>query len=1435
MTPQEFNSNRLERERASNQDYQNPGRDGLLLGKENRSEYQDSIKHEEDSFLLGTVAKIAGLGGAAYLIGRSIPKDIWVEAAHKLGQYGSKNFGKILAARNKAAGSLIDPSIASYNGRRARDLELSKVLTDEVVPFMNEIHQTATTQDALTYAMNKTRRALQDRFGAGQKAQEKLAGLTIGDVLDLAKKDKKQAFKVLGENSVNVIEEAYKKHPGLLDRSMIVDSHMYVSKANQIGKGASFSSIRDVRWTSRRAFSDLLHNGLGFQIPFVGIRPVELLSPFFRLADKRRVVARLSPGQHVTETLSTPLSGKTYAIGGELVNFGHYGKKELNRGIKYRTHELDSIAKASLARIGKHPAQLVKDKDTFVDRVQSFLGFGSKYKQQAFAPLHFVHGSRVKEGLRKGTVGFLPHKEIEQISLPRTHRLKLERQGLYNERELIENPIHSYNQLSRIEKLKARLGLSRYGKFVNPKDHIRRRFDHDMKLSLRDVDADMSHYGLSAYDSAGKPIKKVAIFEDKLSTKLGLVGDFLTNRLNQLLGATAGIGFRPGKGKYGAVWSATRLASAAAMLDPMSGYAIEAYKYVDYLFHRATSGLGHLGDGIGPSDVLERGFEYSTSALSFIKDITGVTSAAKYMEGLMPGVIESPLSGFARTAAALSIGGRYGVKGLVAGAGAAVALGGPSDVSGVNIAGAGLTTDFETLRRQYTGQEKVRVRGSRWWEFGRQSFYGEGTDRFEQHWLALSKSEYQYTNALYGSKQEYFQHGSKLPTFHNLFRLGRDSNYFAEKHRTQRPYPIDASGNELTPYSESLFNHVTPQSVALSAGAGYAPSVNPNIDYGTKHDFSYKVKDAFNRVTELGGIYKFLGETAFGKLSHSPVLADASDITDTSRLYWDKDLGSLLGFTELYRRFNIKPNDVAPSDVYNPISNAMPSFLPGSRSIFTNDRSYHIDFGKGDPFTRIKGGEYRLPGAGYEAANELHSGTPGVYSDVDAFLILADVAPYSEAYRHYEAKVSQMDLSDEWRAKIERARKEKEITTQGIAADFFVPKFSSNKENIAGINEQIKYSAAERLIGRAYENLVTDILPELGTIVPMGGVITHKLFPHHTAERDYLERVVYDHRLSDWGSPVESFIEPKMSVLYNENPLTSSLGAGAIGFMSATSPTASILRGATFGAAGAIASTYRAAKHGSIEGGYIPSERRKEESYLEYFDKLEYLRMERAKMSAQEMGGNANPYIARQRKTMMGLDYSNPEGLRQYGRAAVPSDEKPYFSSFINETDPEVRERIMESSPRYMRDIYQAAWNPGSIRRDANAGMAEFMRTNNTPSESWSGWNPGISNKQIMMKMMDTVDSNDAINLHKQKISMNMINEARMHIPDLSFDFSPNFERESSEWFDTASQRHSLIQQNPDIRNINTLSGGGSSLSPYSNYRIKKSKEEAYRAYLRGY
>jgi endonuclease YncB( thermonuclease family) len=99
----------------------------------------------------------------------------------------------------------------------------------------------------------------------------------------------------------------------------------------------------------------------------------------------------------------------------------------------------------------------------------------------------------------------------------------------------------------------------------------------------------------------------------------------------------------------------------------------------------------------------------------------------------------------------------------------------------------------------------------------------------------------------------------------------------------------------------------------------------------------------------------------------------------------------------------------------------MPDWMPG------ND--YFTDFQHGDPYSKIKKGEIRLPGEAYQRmynirdaeGNEVNGDQ---YSPIDKFRILADVAPYSREFRDQQSQFKFMDLSDEEKKEIQTIKKQ---------------------------------------------------------------------------------------------------------------------------------------------------------------------------------------------------------------------------------------------------------------------------------------------------------------------------------------------------------------------------------------------------------------------------
>lgn len=191
----------------------------------------------------------------------------------------------------------------------------------------------------------------------------------------------------------------------------------------------------------------------------------------------------------------------------------------------------------------------------------------------------------------------------------------------------------------------------------------------------------------------------------------------------------------------------------------------------------------------------------------------------------------------------------------------------------------------------------------------------------------------------------------------------------------------------------------------------YAKMLDPNIvvdssKIGITDSPSGLLRDAFYSASEVGGIYGFMTKTAIGfeESGRGTTWAPSSLMTSYSRSFWDMNLGGLGGqISEIGRRY--LPRD-PNKHYYSPIENTMPDWLPGTE--------YFMDFQHGDPYTKIKKGEMRLPGKSYETLYELHPDGTGQgewadYGIFDRFRILADVAPYSNQYKQAKSMVSQMN------------------------------------------------------------------------------------------------------------------------------------------------------------------------------------------------------------------------------------------------------------------------------------------------------------------------------------------------------------------------------------------------------------------------------------------
>ena len=177
----------------------------------------------------------------------------------------------------------------------------------------------------------------------------------------------------------------------------------------------------------------------------------------------------------------------------------------------------------------------------------------------------------------------------------------------------------------------------------------------------------------------------------------------------------------------------------------------------------------------------------------------------------------------------------------------------------------------------------------------------------------------------------------------------------------------------------------------------------------------------------LTGIYGYIGSSVFGR-DESKFIANAGDIDSFTRQFWDAGVGGLGGETaEIGRRFL---PEFSRRRRVNPLMNIM-----ADQHAWLPEKFY-----MGDAYTKVINGEARLPGAGYEAINQLHPDqfASDGYGAIDRYKILADIAPNSPEYKYWKQIVKMMN-SDEAKKVLQDT--EEMVKHQGKKHDFFNYKF----------------------------------------------------------------------------------------------------------------------------------------------------------------------------------------------------------------------------------------------------------------------------------------------------------------------------------------------------------------------------------------------------------
>ena len=181
------------------------------------------------------------------------------------------------------------------------------------------------------------------------------------------------------------------------------------------------------------------------------------------------------------------------------------------------------------------------------------------------------------------------------------------------------------------------------------------------------------------------------------------------------------------------------------------------------------------------------------------------------------------------------------------------------------------------------------------------------------------------------------------------------------------------------------------------------------------------VQDLAKSTRLITGIYGYMaGATLDFGSDYAQRIATSQNMESFSRRFWDENLGGFGGNTmEIIRRFI---PDFRRHKMLNPLMNNMPDWLPDTYKF-------------GDPFSSIERGEARLPGAGYEALNELHSDSFGRYGAFDRFKILADIAPNSFEYKIWKEIASKTVTDPKLKEEMKEIKERR--AQQGKKHDFY--------------------------------------------------------------------------------------------------------------------------------------------------------------------------------------------------------------------------------------------------------------------------------------------------------------------------------------------------------------------------------------------------------------
>lgn len=489
-----------------------------------------------------------------------------------------------------------------------------------------------------------------------------------------------------------------------------------------------------------------------------------------------------------------------------------------------------------------------------------------------------------------------------------------------------------------------------------------------------------------------------------------------------------------------------------------------------------------------------------------------------------------------------------------------------------------------------------------------------------------------------------------------------------------------------------------------------------------------------------------------------PQLSRSGEATSAARDLVDTNMGDLFGFGEFQRKI-LGTSSGSLAERENPMKNNMAYWLP------SKDNQYYINFTKGNPYSKIKNGEDRLPGAGYQSLhpNEIKEGTdPNDYALIHRYKILADVAKGSR--EHIRAKQQLIEAYQ----KGDLSKYEENILTTTMEQEKSRDQRKTFYED-KSTRERVTLGPVGFLQSLLWDNIARHGESPTEMLTPIRPMA--KFMHKRTAIQDYVETQLGGSDAAIWTNPYSHFIKPAL----NKTRLIA-------------------------------------------QGDFKATEVKDKENINEFFDKLGHIR-NRANGSPSD---DSNSVVA---SSLSGLN--TKEKVLKF-KKSLSDDEKDYFESFSKETDEGKRDKIRSILPKDVLRGYEQIWqNIDTARKARSQGVSVQQAiaedTDKRTTTLSKAFNVKLSNSEKnAIKLKVSKDKDDYVDLGystRERIRMSQNDQLRLKMAD----------KEAMTYVDRATgiPNKKFIGWDPRLKTddikIRTLSVGGEDLKRFGFW---KSDEE---------